>query len=238
MNTILYPLIIIFGLIIGNFSTSLFYRLPRKISMYGINSKQKPFCSYCSHPLKFYEYLPIINWITTRGRCNYCHHKIDINYFILEASAAISAFICFYFLNPNMEIFILVFALSICAILSILFYIKNNTIPLAMIFSMIVIGMIYRTLLEHSIFNWVMSISLGSTIVLILNAKGVMNNNYFIMSNIILGLLWCLDKYLVYYIIIFIILLCFLKITNSKVIYGSNLFTLIIMIIFQSTLSL
>jgi hypothetical protein len=77
-----YISLFLFGVLIGNFTTTLFYRLPRNIMISGFNQKltRPPFCSNCNHVLVFYEYLPILSWFSTRGKCNYCHAPINKSY--------------------------------------------------------------------------------------------------------------------------------------------------------------
>ncbi|NDE19110.1 MAG: prepilin peptidase, partial [Alphaproteobacteria bacterium] len=89
-----YISLFLFGVLIGNFTTTLFYRLPRNIMISGFNQKltRPPFCSNCNHVLVFYEYLPILSWFSTRGKCNYCHAPINKSYIMLEILIGIIAF--------------------------------------------------------------------------------------------------------------------------------------------------
>jgi len=72
-----------FGLIIGNFATSFYFRIPRNISLMGFNytNSVPPSCSKCSHYLTLKEYIPIFGYVFCKGRCNYCGVKIDFNLF-------------------------------------------------------------------------------------------------------------------------------------------------------------
>lgn len=83
----------VFGALFGNFATSFYFRLPRNIPINGHPqlAGQAPHCSSCGHVLRFYEYFPILNFIFTRGRCNYCNVKIDTTYHLLEFSSILSA---------------------------------------------------------------------------------------------------------------------------------------------------
>jgi leader peptidase (prepilin peptidase)/N-methyltransferase len=83
---VIYFILALAGLMAGNLSGSMYYRLPKKIPIYAFESikGKKPFCSTCEHTLDNYEYLPIINFIVTKGYCIYCKTKVDITYYILE----------------------------------------------------------------------------------------------------------------------------------------------------------
>ena len=49
-----------------------------------IKSKVINTCLYCNHDYKWYELIPLISYFTSKGRCNYCHKKLDFYYFLLE----------------------------------------------------------------------------------------------------------------------------------------------------------
>ena len=57
-----------FGLLFGNYATTFYHRLPLNKPINGFSDRKgiRPHCSKCKHPLKFYEYYPVIGWIYTR----------------------------------------------------------------------------------------------------------------------------------------------------------------------------
>jgi|GEM_PF-4487074 prepilin signal peptidase PulO-like enzyme (type II secretory pathway) len=89
---------IIFGALFGNFATTFYYRLPRGLPInggrLGIEGKA-PHCSVCNNPLRYYEYLPILNIFSTFGKCNYCGVKVDHSYHLLELGGVITAILLF-----------------------------------------------------------------------------------------------------------------------------------------------
>ena len=146
----------IFGLLLGNFTTTLLYRLPRNIIPYGFNKSdtKPPFCSDCKHPLLFYEYLPVLSWISTRGSCNYCDGKISLSYFYLEVACGFFAVLCVYLYSHNIEIFFLKFCL--CATVALAFAIRaeHNIMSKFLIIALIAEGAFFRTLQDQSILPW------------------------------------------------------------------------------------
>ncbi|MDZ5761630.1 prepilin peptidase [Lyticum sinuosum] len=91
MLSFIYIFLLFIGLIIGNLLTTLIYRIPRNLNFDGgVNLESKPFCGFCHHPLKFYEYLPLLSWIFVGRKCNYCKSEIPIIYTYIEIIAAIS----------------------------------------------------------------------------------------------------------------------------------------------------
>lgn len=39
-------------------------------------TKDRSRCLHCGHTLKWYDLLPLVSWLTLRGKCRYCHTKI------------------------------------------------------------------------------------------------------------------------------------------------------------------
>lgn len=159
-----YLFIFIFGILIGNFTTTIFYRLPRGIILYGFNrnTTQPPFCSKCKHVLKFYEYLPILSWVSTRGTCNYCHAPITLSYFYLEILGGLLAVICTLLYESNIEYYIIMFAFYMIAILAFFIAHEHGTAFKEITATLIFIGILYRTLNDQSIISWLSLLSLAS----------------------------------------------------------------------------
>lgn len=146
----------LFGVLIGNYTTTLLFRIPKQMEICGISkeSNQPPCCSTCFHSLKFYEYLPILSWIFCRFKCNYCSAKINMQYFYLECSTAIASVIIYLLFGYSEEYLLLTLffaALMLAGIMNI----ESNAISAAII----VLGMIFRTLTDQSIIPFIMDIS-------------------------------------------------------------------------------
>ncbi len=159
-----YFIIFIFGLLIGNFATTLLYRLPRDIIPYGFSSHgmKPPFCSKCKHALRFYEYLPVLSWISTRGSCNYCHEKVSHSYFYLEIACGVFAILCAYLYRQNIDIFFLKFCFCITASLSIAICTEHKTVSRILTIALITEAAFFRTLQDQSIISWVGAFSFAS----------------------------------------------------------------------------
>jgi len=172
---------IIFGVLIGNYTTTCLFRIPRGIDICGINAthSQPPCCSACKHPLKFYEFLPVLSWIFTRFKCNYCNAKINTNYFILEFSNACVSIILYLLLGYS-EIYLLSVLCFAITILAGLIHVENNgNLYLNLTITSLVLGMIYRTLLDSSILPFLIDLSVASIILIsILKSDKVYNSIY------------------------------------------------------------
>jgi leader peptidase (prepilin peptidase)/N-methyltransferase len=70
----------IIGLSIGSFVNVCIYRIPRRISVV----KPRSFCPNCKTTLRWYELIPILSYLSLRGKCRKCGAKISIRYPIIE----------------------------------------------------------------------------------------------------------------------------------------------------------
>lgn len=72
---------IIFGGIIGSFLNACIHRMPRGVSLH---SPRRSFCPSCNKPLPWYYNLPIISYLTLRGKCGFCKAPIPLRYLLVE----------------------------------------------------------------------------------------------------------------------------------------------------------
>lgn len=75
------------GASIFSFLNVIIYRLPRKIQF----TLGKSMCTSCHHELATKDLIPIISWISLKGKCRYCGEKISARYTIVESLGGISA---------------------------------------------------------------------------------------------------------------------------------------------------
>lgn len=135
----------IFGLLFGNYTTTAFHRIPMGKPINGINSSIgiKPHCSTCNHELKFYEYLPLLSWVSTRFRCNYCGVKTEIIYFWLEFLSMCAAIALFVIIGFTM-LYILLLLISVVIILNAaLIYKHKKLFIMPILWLLILLGVLY-----------------------------------------------------------------------------------------------
>jgi len=84
--------IFIFGVIIGSFLGVCIYRLPRGQSI----AVPPSHCPHCSARLGILDLIPLLSYISSRGRCRYCQRAISPRYFVVELLTALLFLWCYY----------------------------------------------------------------------------------------------------------------------------------------------
>ncbi|REK19236.1 MAG: prepilin peptidase [Planctomycetota bacterium] len=77
------------GAAIGSFLNVVAYRLPRGLNLSRPGSR----CPSCGRAIRWYDNVPIAGWLWLRGRCRECRASISPRYPIVEAIAAVCAFV-------------------------------------------------------------------------------------------------------------------------------------------------
>jgi prepilin signal peptidase PulO-like enzyme (type II secretory pathway) len=108
MTVILLTALVLLGLCMGSFVEALTWRLHEqaarqeqgkkpdpKLSM----SKGRSMCPNCHHVLGFWDLLPVISWLSLKGRCRYCHKPYGWHSPVIELTTA-GLFLLSYFYWP------------------------------------------------------------------------------------------------------------------------------------------
>lgn len=98
--------LVLLGLCFGSFVNALVWRLHKQSSAgakeskkYSI-SKGRSMCVNCGHRLTAADLLPVVSWLTLRGKCRYCHQKISWQYPVVELATA-TLFVVSYLFWPE-----------------------------------------------------------------------------------------------------------------------------------------
>ena len=93
----------------GSFLNVLAYRIIHDVPL----SKRRSFCTHCKITLKFLDLIPVLSWLSLKGRCRYCKKKISFLYPLIELLTAFS--LTYLFINDYYAIgyFVLFSALLI-----------------------------------------------------------------------------------------------------------------------------
>ncbi len=78
--------LILLGLCFGSFINALVWRLHKQAKSKSKKQKAewsmtkgRSMCVHCHHELAIKDLIPVFSWLSLKGRCRYCHKKIDDN---------------------------------------------------------------------------------------------------------------------------------------------------------------
>jgi len=163
----------IFGLILGSFAGAFVWRLraseikflkesgqdyPKKeyerysLLMNSTVQSDRSMCLECKHRLHWYDLLPLISWISLKGKCRYCHHKIGTFEPLMELSLSSIFVLSLIFWPFNLINFVDITAfiawLFVCLIIIIIFAydLKWFLIPSLISYGLIGLGSLFALL--------------------------------------------------------------------------------------------
>jgi len=79
------------GAAVGSFLNVCIMRIPEGLSIVSPPSR----CPHCSHPIRFYDNIPLVSYILLRGKCRDCSEKISPRYPLIELLTAAAAWFIF-----------------------------------------------------------------------------------------------------------------------------------------------
>lgn len=92
--------LILLGLCLGSFVNALVWRVREQSGESKVQSskasandlsilKGRSMCPHCRHELAAKDLLPLVSWLSLRGKCHYCGHSISKQYPLVEAATAL-----------------------------------------------------------------------------------------------------------------------------------------------------
>ncbi len=147
------------GLAIGNYATSIIYRLPRGLKI----PNDPPYCSSCRHYLAVRDLFPFFSWVYNRGKCRFCSAQIPLVYAAVEISSAI------LFITATLhfglgEKLILILSLGMFLIILCSIYHQQKKIFTDILVVCFAIVSLLRTLEDGSIFPFIKDTYLGLSV--------------------------------------------------------------------------
>ncbi|MGA2911513.1 MAG: prepilin peptidase [Candidatus Levyibacteriota bacterium] len=95
-------LLFILGLFLGSFLGVLVDRLPRNETVI----KGRSHCEFCQKELKAIDLIPVLSFISTKGKCRYCKHQLPYFYPAIEVSTGILFVLTYIFPISNPQLLI------------------------------------------------------------------------------------------------------------------------------------
>lgn len=140
---------LVLGMGWGSFATMAIYRIPNNIPWIG----KKPFCPKCEHELSFIDYISILSFFLRKGRCKYCNEKYAHNISYLITEIACSAIFVIAYINFGFnEQFILATGIGVATVMIAIIETEYNKVPQKIWISLLLLGVMYRTLEDGSIY--------------------------------------------------------------------------------------
>lgn len=141
MNAISVPIAVILGLMCGSFLNVVIFRLPRGYSVI----KPRSFCPECGRKIRWYENIPLLSYISLRGRCGGCRTRIPVRYPLIEILGALLALFSTFRYGFGIDAaFVYSFLMALLAVAVIDW--KHRIIPDRISLSFILVGLIWSFL--------------------------------------------------------------------------------------------
>lgn len=136
-NSLFITVSSILGLMLGSFLNVVIYRLPKMMEQEWHNNclelqgkeikaqlqftlaKPRSACPHCAHKISIFENIPVISYLTLKGRCSACKAPISMRYPLVEAlTGALFGLISWQFGYTTTTLFAWIFA---CALIALTF---------------------------------------------------------------------------------------------------------------------
>ena len=134
-------LIITYGLVIGSFLNVCIFRIPRKESIVFPGSH----CPKCNAKLKWYDNVPLLSYMTLRGKCRYCKSDISIQYPIVEMLTALMYIVLYKEFNLSMNYFFYSILSSILIVITFI-DLKEMIIPDFLVVMIFILAILYKSI--------------------------------------------------------------------------------------------
>ena len=138
-NPLILIIIAVIAASFGSFITAASWRLPRNEDILLAASH----CPKCKAKLKFFDLLPIISWLISRGRCRYCHAKIGLRYLITEIITTL-IFLGLYFKYGLGSEFIILSLLAVSLLILIISDFETYIIPDSTTIAAFILAIVYH----------------------------------------------------------------------------------------------
>lgn len=138
-----FCVVFIFGIVIGSFLNVCIYRLPLHENIATTGSH----CMSCGHQLRWYDLVPLLSWLSLKGRCRYCKAGISVQYPLIEFVNGVGYVLIFVFKGFSLDAGILCLFSSALLVLSVIDA-RTFEIPVGINITILLLGVV-RTFLDY-----------------------------------------------------------------------------------------
>jgi len=137
------------GFAVGNYACSLVHRLPRG----RLILDKTPYCGNCGTPLQTADLFPVFSALWLRHKCRYCKQPFPVSHTWTELCVGF-LFTLAFFQHGYGELFILISVIGVFLITLAAIDANENLIMPKILLPLALSGMIYRTLVDGTIFGF------------------------------------------------------------------------------------
>lgn len=148
------------GLAMGSCATMPYYRVPRGIPNGGKWTGKRAHCPLCNAKLRTRDLLPVFNWLVTKGKCFSCKAPVNPMYFFIEFTTTVFAVLAFLRFGLEDQTMFLVFGMTTVCVILIAIDIEHHKVFDRVLVVMVMLGLVYRVLLDPNLFNLIYSFML------------------------------------------------------------------------------
>lgn len=144
-------LMTVLGLSIGNYATSIVYRLPRGLKI----ANDPPYCE-CERRmyLQVRDNFPFFSWLLSRGKCRWCDIRIPGLYAMVELACAVLFVTGLWRFGLGDEL-IIILSLGVFLITQFALYYNERRLYTIIVLVVAGFGAMYRILLDDTVFSFV-----------------------------------------------------------------------------------
>lgn len=107
----------VFGTMVGSFLNVCIHRLPLGMSVVSPPSH----CPHCKYSIPWFLNVPLITWLSLRGKCRNCGAPISVRYFLVELLTGVMFLSCWLAFGAQSAVLPLVYGLFIAALIAATF---------------------------------------------------------------------------------------------------------------------
>lgn len=143
-------IILILGICFGSFINAYVWRVHKqtksKAKKYSL-VKGRSMCPNCGHELKTKDLIPVVSWLTLKGKCRYCHKAISAQYPLVEAITTVLFLLSYIYwpfaFNSQGIVYFVIWLILLVNLIALAVYdIKWMTLPNRIIYPMFVLVII------------------------------------------------------------------------------------------------
>ncbi len=128
----------VLGSVIGSFLNVLIDRIPNEEDIIWTPSH----CDHCKKRLRWFELIPLVSYVISRGRCRRCKKKLSLQYPVIEFLTGIGFVLLFQLFFVSWPLLIALYAILAAAIAIFVIDLKHQIIPDSMLMFLLGIALV------------------------------------------------------------------------------------------------